>query len=154
MVKNMCFIYPYRQIYGIFTLGFINHANPFKKGQMKTIYEKLGEERLKQMVNAFYERVFGNPVIGGLFKNSEPDLVKDKQYCFLTQYLGGPQLYFEKYGSPKMRKRHAAHKIDDAARDEWLKLMKEAIWTLDWDDENKQVLYNCFPTLASHMQNH
>lgn len=121
---------------------------------MKTIYEKLGDERLKQLVDAFYARVFVNPVIGDLFKNSDPDLVKDKQYNFLTQYLGGPQRYFEKYGSPKMRLRHAPHKIDTAARDEWLKLMKEAIWTLDWDEQNKEVLYNCFPTLATHMQNH
>lgn len=127
--------------------------NHQKNGRMKTIYEKLGDERLKQLVDAFYERVFVNEIIGDLFKNSNPETVKDKQFCFLTQYLGGPQHYFEKYGNPKMRKRHLPHAIDVVAKDEWLKLMKEAIWTLDWDEENKQVLYNCFPTLASHMQN-
>ena len=122
--------------------------------QMKTMYEKLGDERLQQLVDAFYAQVFTNPIIGDLFKNSDQETVKDKQYCFLSQYLGGPLRYFEKYGNPKMRMRHAPHKIDEKAKDEWLRLMKNAIWTLDWEEENKTALYNCFPTLAAHMQNH
>ncbi|MFT4600695.1 MAG: hemoglobin [Arenicella sp.] len=122
--------------------------------QMKTMYEKLGDERLKKMVDVFYEHVFVNPIIGSLFQNSDQEMVKDKQFCFLTQYLGGPLRYFDKYGNPKMRKKHMAHKIDEAAREEWLRLMKIAIWTLDWEEENKNALYNCFPTLAAHMQNH
>jgi len=132
----------------------MNHAKPLQMEQMQTMYEKLGDERLHQLVEAFYAQVFVNPVIGGLFKNSDQETVKDKQYCFLTQYLGGPLRYFEKYGNPKMRMRHLPHKIDEAAKDEWLKLMKNAISTLDWEEENKTALYNCFPTLAAHMQNH
>lgn len=120
---------------------------------MLTMYEKLGDERLQKLVDAFYERVFASEIIGPLFNQTEKDIIKDKQFCFLTQYLGGPLRYFEKYGNPKMRMRHLPHKIDQAARDEWLKLMKEAIYTLDWDEKNKEALYNCFPTLASHMMN-
>ncbi|MEX1001544.1 MAG: globin [Crocinitomicaceae bacterium] len=120
---------------------------------MKTIYEKLGDERLKQLVDAFYERVFQSEVIGPLFNQTDKDVIKDKQFCFLTQFLGGPQRYFEKYGNPKMRMRHLPHPIDETAKNEWLRLMKEAINTLDWDEDNKEILYNCFPTLASHMQN-
>ena len=122
--------------------------------RMKTMYEKLGDERLLQLVDAFYEQVFVNPILGDLFKNSNQETVKDKQYCFLTQFLGGPLRYFDKYGNPKMRMRHLPHKIDTTAKDEWLKLMKNAIWMLDWDEDNKNALYNCFPTLATHMQNH
>lgn len=118
------------------------------------MYEKLGDERLKFLVDAFYDQVFESPIIGELFKKSDPETVKDKQYCFLSQFLGGPLRYFEKYGNPKMRMRHLPHHIDEKAKDEWLRLMKIAIWTLDWDEENKTTLYNCFPTLAAHMQNH
>jgi len=121
---------------------------------MKTMYEKLGDERLKQLVDNFYDQVFENEIIGPLFANSEPDLVRDKQFCFLTQFLGGPLRYFEKYGNPKMRMRHMPHKIDEKAKDEWLRLMKIAINKLDWEEEHKIALYNCFPTLAAHMQNH
>lgn len=121
--------------------------------KMPTMYEKLGDERLQQLVDAFYERVFQSEIIGPLFNKTEKEVIKDKQFCFLTQFLGGPLRYFEKYGNPKMRMRHLPHKIDQAARDEWLKLMHEAIQTLDWEEENKQALYSCFPTLASHMMN-
>lgn len=117
------------------------------------MYEKLGDDRLKQLIDAFYDRVFTSDIIGPLFKNTPIDVIKDKQFCFLTQFLGGPLRYFEKYGNPKMRMRHLAHPIGQKERDEWLKLMHEAIQTLDWEEENKTALYNCFPTLASHMMN-
>ena len=120
---------------------------------MKTMYEKLGDKRLQHLIDEFYDRVFQSEIIRELFNKSEKELIKDKQYCFITQYLGGPLRYFEKYGNPQMRRRHLPHKIDEAAKNEWLKLMKEAIWTLDWEEENKLALYNCFPTLASHMTN-
>ena len=121
---------------------------------METIYKRLGEENLKLMVEYFYEEVFENPIIGPLFANSDKELVKDKQFRFLTQFLGGPLLYLEKYGNPKMRMRHLPHRIDEEAKDEWLRLMKIAIYRLDIEEEFKPVLYSCFPTLAAHMQNH
>jgi len=118
-----------------------------------TIYEKLGDERLLLLLRTFYNKVFESEMIGPLFKNSDKELILDKQYCFLTQFLGGPMRFNEKYGFPKMRQRHLAHKIDEAAKDEWLKLMKESIETLDCDRNLKDVLYSCFPTTAAHMMN-
>lgn len=120
---------------------------------MPTMYEKLGDERLEKLINEFYDRVFQSEIIGPLFNQTEKEVIKDKQFCFLTQFLGGPLRYFEKYGNPKMRMRHFPHAIGQKERDEWLKLMHESIQTLDWDDDNKNALYNCFPTLASHMMN-
>lgn len=119
----------------------------------ETIYKKLGDERLKQLIDTFYDLVFKSDVIGPLFSNTPKEIIKDKQYCFLTQFLGGPPRYTEKYGQPRMRMRHLPHPIGPKERDEWLKLMKEAIQTLDWDEANKTALYNCFPSLASHMMN-
>jgi hemoglobin len=121
--------------------------------KMPTMYEKLGDERLQNLIDAFYDRIFTNEILSPLFNATEKEVIKDKQFCFLTQFLGGPLRYFEKYGNPKMRQRHLPHPIGQAERDEWLKLMHEAIQTLDWEDENKTALYNCFPTLASHMMN-
>jgi len=117
------------------------------------MYEKLGDDRLNRLIELFYEKVFKSEIIGPLFNETARETIMDKQYCFLTQFLGGPQRYFEKYGNPKMRQRHMPHAIDEKARDEWLKLMKESIASLDWEEENKTALYNCFPTVASHMMN-
>lgn len=73
---------------------------------------------------------------------------------FLTQFLGGPQLYNEQYGHPRMRMRHMPHRIDEAAKNEWLRCMRQAINEMDFTPELADALYNCFPRVADHMQNH
>lgn len=127
--------------------------NQLTMNEHKTIYEQLGDERLIKLLRSFYDKVFASEVIGPLFSHSAKETIIDKQFCFLTQFLGGPPRYNEKYGHPSMRKRHLPHKIDIAARDEWLKLMKASIDELDWDERMKEVLYNCFPMTANHMVN-
>ena len=117
------------------------------------MYEKLGDERLQQLIDAFYDRVFESEVIGHLFKNTPKNVIKDKQFSFLTQFLGGPPRYIQKYGNPKMRMRHLPHPIGPKERDEWLQLMQESIQTLDLEEDYKIALYNCFPKLANHMMN-
>ena len=103
-------------------------------------------------VDAFYDRVFVSETIGHLFK-TDKSLIRDKQYQFLTQFLGGPQLYTQQYGHPKMRMRHMPHAIDSEAKDEWLRLMKQAIDETLEDKELGNALYNCFPQVAQHMMN-
>ncbi len=117
-----------------------------------TIYEHLGEENLQQLVDKFYELVQQNPIINPLFK-TDLELVKKKQIAFLTQFLGGPPLYNQTYGHPRMRMRHLPHKITEEAAVEWLSCMNEAIRTLDIDREFQVTLFNCFPRLAAHMVN-
>lgn len=119
---------------------------------METLYEKLGKANLKRMVDRFYDEVFASPVISHLFQ-TEKQLIIEKQEAFLTQFLGGPQLYFMQYGHPKMRMRHLPHAIDTTAKDEWLRCMKLAIFSLEIGDELKTALYHCFPPLAQHMVN-
>jgi hemoglobin len=119
----------------------------------KTLYELVGDDRLQALINSFYAKVFDNPIIGSLFNQTDADTIKDKQYRFLSQFLGGPQRYAEKYGPPKMRRRHMPHAITTEAKDEWLKLMKASIYELDLPDHLKEALYNCFPLVAQHMVN-
>lgn len=118
----------------------------------KTLYEILGDDKIQALVDAFYFRVYNDPKLIPLFHN-DMKKVKDKQFCFLSQFLGGPQRYNEKYGIPRMRMRHMPHHIDNEAKDAWLKCMKEAIGTLGLDDRLASALYNCFPKLANHMVN-
>jgi len=117
-----------------------------------TIYEGLGEEKLDQLVERFYGFVLENPVISPLF-TTDIVLVKQKQKAFLTQFLGGPPLYNQTYGHPRMRMRHLPHRITETAATEWLKCMHTAIQTLDIDEDFKVTLFNCFPRLAAHMVN-
>jgi hypothetical protein len=48
------------------------------------------------------------------------DEARDKLTWFLTGWLGGPQLYVERFGHPRLRARHLPFPIDTAARDQWM----------------------------------
>lgn len=119
---------------------------------MDTLFEHLGEENLRKLVDTFYDFVFTSEKIGPLFKNDKEEK-KRKQFYFLTQLLGGPQLYSLNYGHPRMRMRHMPHEITNAAKGEWLWCMRQAINSLDVTEEIKERLYSVFPQLAQHMVN-
>jgi hemoglobin len=120
---------------------------------MESFYEKLGEVRLNDLLEKFYDKVFDNELLKPLFMNTPKDEIKYKQKLFLTQFLGGPPLFNTEFGNPKMKQRHMPFKITEEAKDEWLKCMKEAIQELDWDDKSKYSLYTMFPMVANHMVN-
>ena len=119
---------------------------------MQTLYTRIGPKRLKAIVDRFYDLVFEESEIAHLF-NADKSLIRDKQYQFLTQFLGGPQIYTASYGHPKMRMRHAPHRIDKAAMEEWLRCMKISINENVEDSDLATVLYECFPKVAAHMVN-
>ena len=117
-----------------------------------TLYDRLGPERLDQLVTAFYRNVQADPVIAPLFP-ADIAPVREKQRLFLTQFLGGPPLYNQTHGHPRMRMRHFPHAIDETAVRHWLQCMWGAIDTLDIDADFKKGLFAAFPRLAVHMQN-
>jgi len=120
---------------------------------MESFYEKLGEKRLDILLENFYDKIFESDLLRPLFMKTPKEEIKHKQKLFLTQFMGGPPLFNNEYGNPKMKQRHAPHKITEEAKDEWLRCMKEAVQELDWDDRSKYALYNMFPMVAQHMVN-
>lgn len=119
---------------------------------METLYSKIGPDKLREIVEVFYDIVLTDSKIKHLF-NTDKTLIREKQYKFLTQFLGGPQLYTSEYGHPKMRMRHLSHHIDEAGKDEWLRCMRIAIDANLEDKALADALYNCFPQVAAHMVN-
>ncbi len=120
---------------------------------MKTLYDEVGQERLYQMIDRFYDILFSSSSIKHLFDEAEHENIRNKQKLFLTQFLGGPALYSQKYGHPKMKLRHLPHKITAEAKDEWLRCMRLAIDSMNFENDLGDALYNCFPQVASHMVN-
>lgn len=121
--------------------------------QKISIYEQLGEENLNALVNNFYDLVFENEKLSPLFSKTPKEEIKHKQFLFLTQFLGGPALYSEAYGHPKMRARHMPHEITESGAIAWLQCMGEAIKKLDISEELKKDLFSSFPQAAFHMVN-
>jgi hemoglobin len=72
---------------------------------METLYNLIGSDNLKQLIDVFYDLVFANEKIAPLLINDKEE-IKEKQYLFLTQFLGGHGNYSESFGHPKMRARH------------------------------------------------
>ncbi|WP_299253439.1 globin [uncultured Cytophaga sp.] len=116
------------------------------------LYVRLGEENLNLLVKYFYDLVFVNEQIAHLFKNDKEE-IKEKQRLFLTQFLGGPQAYSQKFGHPQMRARHLPHPISKPDAMAWLHCMSQAIGKLPIDETLKDELFARFPQTAMFMVN-
>jgi hemoglobin len=117
-----------------------------------TLYDRLGEENLKLLVGYFYDLVFEDEQIKHLFKNDKAEIM-EKQFMFLSQFLGGPALYAEKFGHPRMRARHMPHRITQEDAIAWLKCMSAAIGKLTIPEKLKDELFERFPQTALFMVN-
>lgn len=117
-----------------------------------SLFDRLGEDRILVLVGRFYDLVFDHPQISHLFK-SDKELIKEKQRLFLTQFLGGPPLYSQRYGHPQLRARHMPHPIGQEDAVAWLSCMAKAIATLDADEALKDELFKRFVPTAMFMVN-
>lgn len=120
--------------------------------EQETLFQRLGEENLKTLVDRFYDLVFQNEVISHLFK-TDKEVIKEKQRLFLTQFLGGPPLYSQQYGHPQLRARHLPHPITEEDAVVWLSCMSEAITSLTIDESIKDELFKRFIPTAMFMVN-
>jgi len=118
-----------------------------------SLYERVGgDAALKQLTDRFYDLVFSHDLISRLFKSNK-DEIKEKQRLFLTQFLGGPQLYSDIHGHPMMRARHMPHVITEDDAIAWLQCMSTAIGELPISKELKDELFDRFPRTAFFMVN-
>jgi len=118
----------------------------------EALYYRFGKENLYLLVERFYDLVFVNDQIAHLFKNDKEE-IKGKQRLFLSQFLGGPALYSEKFGHPQMRARHMPHSITETDAIAWLHCMSQAIGSLPISEELKDELFTRFPSTAMFMVN-
>jgi len=96
----------------------------------RTFYERIGgEEPLRRLVQRFYQHMDELAEVKPIRAMHAPDLgsAQDKLFMFLSGWMGGPSLYIEKYGHPRLRMRHLPFAIDESARDQWMLCMKLAL---------------------------
>jgi hemoglobin len=123
---------------------------------MQTHYERIGgEEKVRQLVDRFYDHMDELPEAWGIRKLHPEDLggSRQKLFDFLSGWMGGPQLYVEKYGHPMLRRRHLPFPIDNAARDQWMHCMQLALEEVVEDRRLRQELHQAFLKVADHMRN-
>src|SRR5579872_7038563 len=97
---------------------FVPPGGPPQSGPSREIYALMGEANIFKMLSDFYQEL-EKSTIRSLFP---PDMeeASQKSAMFFVTLLGGPALYAEKYGPPRMRARHIPFEIDEAARQVWL----------------------------------
>jgi hemoglobin len=117
------------------------------------IYETLGEEGFERLIHAFYRRVRTDDLLGPLYPQDDFDGAEKRLRDFLIFRFGGPQRYIEERGHPRLRMRHAPFPVDEAARDRWLALMKNALAEAAIPEEAAAVLWGYFASTAHAMMN-
>ncbi|MGG1553368.1 globin [Paenibacillus ferrarius] len=118
-----------------------------------TVYDLMGgAATIRRLIEAFYPKVQAHPLLGPLFPEDILP-VMDKQYLFLTQFFGGPQLYSDQYGHPMMRARHMPFPITRERADAWLACMSEAMDEIGMPADGKQFLLERLQGPAYHFIN-
>lgn len=114
-----------------------------------------GEEGVRLLVGRFYDLMDSAPEAANVRALHAASLKqsREKLYLFLTGWLGGPQLYVEQYGHPRLRARHLPFAIASRERDEWLWCMDRALAEQSMPDELRAGLRDKLHGLADHMRN-
>lgn len=97
---------------------------------MRNLYELLGREPgLKSLVERFYDIIDSAPEAAQLRALHPKSLrqSREKFFMFLSGWTGGPQLYVEKFGHPRLRMRHIPFAIGTIERDQWIWCMNKAL---------------------------
>ncbi|MEO0478459.1 MAG: globin [Planctomycetota bacterium] len=91
------------------------------------IIPERGEDGLRAVVRAFYRRIPTDDLLGPMYPAEDLAGAEQRLADFLVERCGGEPYFTRERGHPRLRMRHARFAIDEAARDRWLRLMREAI---------------------------
>lgn len=123
-----------------------------------SLYERLGQDGLRDLSARFYDRVFADKETAwflNIFSSSTRAEAIENQYLFFVQTFGGPDLYRQKKGKyTRLVGRHANYNIGEKAADRWVEHMKAAMEDhplLARDNEAIEALYKYFLYTAHYI---
>lgn len=122
----------------------------------KTPYEEIGgAETINRLVDSLYDRMESLPEARTIRDMHAADMkgIRLVFKLYLTEWLGGPDVYSSRRGHPRLRARHMPFSIGAAERDQWLLCMRGA---LDATIENEAIrndIFEAMSRLADHMRN-
>lgn len=115
-------------------------------------YEEIGSEKLSQLIDIFYEKVAVHPKLKPIFPEDFTETAR-KQKQFMTQYLGGPNIYSQEHGHPMLRARHMHFPITPDRAQAWLECMALAMDEVKLEGKIRDDFYNRLVLTAHHMTN-
>jgi len=105
-------------------------------GPSREIYELMGEENIYRMLEDFYRQLENSP-IRHLFPQDMAAASRKIAMYFIFLF-GGPPLFQQHFGPPRLRARHLRFPIDGQARVVWLDCFEKIL-------QNAETKYN-FPS--------
>lgn len=130
------------------------HSPPTRNAP--TPYELLGGDAgIRRLVDRFYDLMDTAPEATHVRALHARSLKasRDKLHLFLTGWTGGPPVYVEKHGHPRLRMRHFPFAIGARERDEWLWCMDQALAEHEMPEALRMQLRERLHALADHMRN-
>ena len=124
--------------------------------EFPNLYELIGgEQNLRTLVDRFYNLMDSSPESANIRALHAKSLKqsREKLFMFLSGWSGGPPLYMQQYGHPRLRQRHFPFSIGERERDEWLWCMDRALDESGLSPEVVDYLKGRFAEIADFMRN-
>jgi hemoglobin len=129
---------------------------PPENAESATLYDALGAAAgVRGLVDRFYDLMELEPEFVGIraLHPTPMDGSRDKLFWFLSGWTGGPDLFVERFGHPRLRARHLPYSIGIAERDQWLACMSRALATSALTPALREGLMQAFAQTADWMRN-
>ena len=111
-----------------------------------------GAQTLQKLVDVFYNLVAAHPDLAPIFPEDLTE-TKERQFKFLSQFLGGPDLYSREHGHPMLRARHMPFPITPERAEAWLSCMNQAMDKTGIQGKIREYVFNRLVQTAYHMVN-
>lgn len=119
-----------------------------------TVYDAVGGQPFfDALVDRFYTGVEADPVLRPMYPADDMAGARERLAGFLAQYWGGPPLYSEQRGHPRLRMRHNPFTIGQVEREHWLAHMLDAVRAADLPVDIEEQMVSYFEMAASAMVN-
>lgn len=121
-----------------------------------TAYEIIGGEAMvRQIADRFYDIMASAPEAARIRALHAEDLtaVRQRLFEFLSGWLGGPPLYFQRPDHKCIVSAHRPFAIGAAERDEWMLCMRRALQECGLPQDYRTVLEEAFQRTAEAFRN-
>jgi hemoglobin len=142
-------------------MPLLQRARPAQAGGFPPLitnphYQLLGgAQGIQKLVERFYELMDELPQARGIRALHPADLshARERLIMFLSGWLGGPPLYEERFGNPRLRQKHMSFPIGEAERDAWMLCMTLALDELVAEPALRSQLTQSFFKTADFLRN-
>jgi hemoglobin len=121
-----------------------------------SLYDRLGSEAgVQRLVTLFYDHMDSHKAAKHIRSLHQAELSDSRQKLFeyFSGWFGGPQLFVNKYGHPRLKARHNHVTIGLEDRDAWLVCLYAAMDEMSLDKNLYKDLVEKIEPMADHMRN-